>query len=129
MRAAYDEILEDGIRRQLPMPQVVGALLRAQIAYQLGMAKFPMAKTLAQFDFGASPVNEKLVRERHAAGFWMTNAIWSWSAAPAKRIWRWRSAATACASAGVPGFTTRSIWGTGWMRNPAPAARINVPPA
>ena len=49
MRAAYDEILDDGIRRQLPMPQVVGALLRAQIAaaharsiaYQLGMAKFP----------------------------------------------------------------------------------------
>ena len=73
MRAAYDEILEEGIRRQQPMPYIIGALLRAQtsaaharsIAYQLGMAKFPMTKTLAQFDFGASPVDEDLVRERH----------------------------------------------------------------
>ncbi len=77
MRAAYDEILEEGIRRQQPMPYVIGALLRAQtlaaharsIAYQLGMARFPMAKTLAQFDFGASPVNEDLVRERHGGEF------------------------------------------------------------
>ncbi len=77
MRAAYDEILEEGIRRQQPMPYVIGALLRAQtaaaharsIAYQLGMAKFPMAKTLAQFDFSASPVNEDLVRERHGGEF------------------------------------------------------------
>ena len=77
MRAAYDEILEEGIRRQQPMPHVIGALLRAQtsaaqarsIAYQLGMAKFPMAKTLAQFDFNASPVNEGLIRERHGGDF------------------------------------------------------------
>ena len=77
MRLAYDEVIEDGIRRQQPMPYVVGALLQAQIAaaharsiaYQMGMARFPMAKTLAQFDFGASPVNEALVRERHDGGF------------------------------------------------------------
>ena len=49
MRAAYDEILKEGIRQQQPMPHIIGALLRAQtsaaharsIAYQLGMAKFP----------------------------------------------------------------------------------------
>jgi DNA replication protein DnaC len=77
MRAAYDEILEEGIRRQQPMPHVIGALLRAQtsaaharsIAYQLGMAKFPMAKTLTQFDFNASPVNEALIRDRHSGAF------------------------------------------------------------
>ncbi len=77
MRAAYDEVLEEGVRRKQPVPHVVGALLRAQIAaaharsiaYQLGMAKFPMAKALAQFDFSASPVNEALVRERHEGGF------------------------------------------------------------
>ena len=77
MRSAYDEVIEDGIRRQQPMPHVVGALLQAQIAaaharsiaYQMGMARFPMAKTLAQFDFGASPVNEPLIRERHHGGF------------------------------------------------------------
>lgn len=109
MRAAYDEILDDGIRRQLPMPQVVGALLRAQIAaaharsiaYQLGMAKFPMAKTLAQFDFGASPVNEALVRERHAGGFLddQRNLVWSAAPAPAKRgDWQpLRAPGSACA--------------------------------
>jgi len=77
MRSAYDEVIEDGIRRQQPMPYVVGALLQAQIAaaharsiaYQMGMARFSMAKTLAQFDFGASPVNEALIRERHDGGF------------------------------------------------------------
>ena len=77
MRLAYDEVIEDGIRRQQPMPYVVGALLQAQIAaaharsiaYQMGMARFPMAKTLAQFDFSASPVNEALIRERHDGGF------------------------------------------------------------
>jgi len=77
MRSAYDEVIEDGIRRQQPMPYVVGALLQAQIAaaharsiaYQMGMARFPMAKTLAQFDFGASPVNEALIRERQDGGF------------------------------------------------------------
>lgn len=77
MRAAYDEVMEEGVRRKQPIPSVVGALLRAQIAaaharsiaYQLGMAKFPMAKALAQFDFSASPVNEGLVRERHEGGF------------------------------------------------------------
>ncbi len=45
MRSAYDEVIEDGIRRQQPMPHVVGALLQAQIAaaharsiaYQMGM--------------------------------------------------------------------------------------------
>ncbi len=49
MRSAYDEVIEDGIRRQQPMPYVVGALLQAQIAaaharsiaYQMGMARFP----------------------------------------------------------------------------------------
>jgi DNA replication protein DnaC len=77
MRAAYDEILEEGVRRQQPMPHIIGALLRAQtsaaharsIAYQLGMAKFPMAKTLTQFDFNASPVNEALIRDRHSGAF------------------------------------------------------------
>ncbi len=77
MRSAYDEVIDDGIRRQQPMPYVVGALLQAQIAaaharsiaYQMGMARFPMAKTLAQFDFSASPANEPLIRERHNGGF------------------------------------------------------------
>jgi hypothetical protein len=80
MRSAYDEIVEAGIRAQHPVPQVIGELLLAQvaamrarsIAYQMGMAKFPLAKTLAEFDFTASPVNEPLVRELHEGGFLTT---------------------------------------------------------
>ena len=29
MRSAYDEVIDDGIRRQQPMPYVVGELLQA----------------------------------------------------------------------------------------------------
>jgi DNA replication protein DnaC len=77
MRSAYDEIIEEGVRRQYPAPRIIGSLLKAQIAaararsiaYQMGMAKFPVAKTLAQFDFGTSPVNEDLIRELHGGAF------------------------------------------------------------
>ena len=53
------------------------------IAYQIGMARFPLAKTLAEFDFPTSPVNEPLVRELTRAAFSSLNAIASWSAEPA----------------------------------------------
>ncbi len=33
------------------------------------MAKFSMPRTLAQFDFHASPVHEDLIREAHGGGF------------------------------------------------------------
>ena len=77
MRAGYDEVIEEATRRQRPPAWVVGALLQAQvaaaharsIAYQMGKAKFPVGKTLAQFDFAASPVNEPLIRERHDGTF------------------------------------------------------------
>ena len=72
MRAAHDEILEEGSddssrcprHRPLLLAQTSAAHARS-IAYQLGMVKLPMAKTLPQFEFGASPVNEDLVRKRH----------------------------------------------------------------
>ncbi len=77
MRSAYDEIVDAGIRAQHAVPRVIGELLLAQvaamrarsIAYQMGMARFPLAKTLAEFDFAVSPVNEPLVRELHQGGF------------------------------------------------------------
>lgn len=85
MRSAYDEIVEAATRAQHPVPRVVGELLLAQvaamrarsIAYQMGMARFPLAKTLAEFDFAASPVNEPLVRDLHQGGFLATqrNAV------------------------------------------------------
>ena len=77
MRAAYDEILADGLKRRHPVQQIIGALLKAEIAdkkarsirYQMSSAKLPTAKELADFDFAASPVNEPLIRELATGGF------------------------------------------------------------
>jgi DNA replication protein DnaC len=77
MRAAYDEVVTNTIKRQRPIQEVIGELLQAQIAdnrarstaYRMGKARFPLAKALAEFDFAASPVNEGLVRELHEGGF------------------------------------------------------------
>jgi len=77
MRAAYDEIVAAALKRQHSLQQVIGELLQAQLAdnrarstaYRMGKAKFPLAKTLAEFDFAASPVNESLARDLHQGGF------------------------------------------------------------
>ena len=57
MRTAYDDILADGLKRRHPVQQIIGALLKAEIAdktarsikYQMTSAKLPMAKELADF--------------------------------------------------------------------------------
>ena len=77
MRAAYDDILADGLKRRHPVQQIIGALLTAEIAdkkarsikYQMTGAKLPMTKELADFDFSASPVNEPLIRDLAMGGF------------------------------------------------------------
>ena len=69
MRAAYDDILADGLKRRHPVQQIIGTLLQVEIAdktarsikYQMASAKLPTAKELADFDFAASPVNEPLI--------------------------------------------------------------------
>ena len=71
MRAAFDEVLTNGVKRQHAAQQIVGDLLAAEIAekqarsirYQVAAAKLPLAKELADFDFAGSPINEGLVRE------------------------------------------------------------------
>ncbi|MBF0304613.1 MAG: ATP-binding protein [Alphaproteobacteria bacterium] len=76
MRAAYDEVMSDGIRRQHPAQRILGDLLLAELAekrvrsirYRLAAARLPLAKELADFDFSASPVNAALVRDLHAGG-------------------------------------------------------------
>ena len=77
MRAAYDEVLAQAVKRQQSVEHVIGELLAAQLAdvqarstaYRMGNAKFPVMKKLAEFDFAASPVNEGLVRELHEGHF------------------------------------------------------------
>ena len=77
MRAAYDEVLTDGLKRKRPIQRVVGELLKAEIAdkrarsikYQMSVAKLPLAKELADFAFADTPVNEPLVRDLATGGF------------------------------------------------------------
>jgi len=76
MRAAYDDVITDGLRRQHSVQGILGDLLKAEVAekqarsirYRLGAAKLPLAKELADFDFAVSPVNAPLVRDLHAGG-------------------------------------------------------------
>jgi DNA replication protein DnaC len=77
MRAAFDEVLSNGVKRQHPAQQIIGDLLAAEIAekrarsirYQVAAAKLPLAKELADFDFADSPVNQGLVRDLEGGGF------------------------------------------------------------
>jgi DNA replication protein DnaC len=77
MRAAYDEVMRDGIRRRRGAAEILGDLLQAELAektarsirYQMSAARFPVMKSLAEFDFDASPANEALVRELHDGAF------------------------------------------------------------
>jgi DNA replication protein DnaC len=71
MRQAYDEVMSTGLKRQHAPPQIVGDLLKAEISekqarsikYQMTIAKLPLAKDLAEFDFSDGPINEALVRD------------------------------------------------------------------
>ena len=77
MRAAFDEVMADGVKRQHSALQTFGALLKAEIAekharsiaYQLGIAKLPLAKELSDFRFADTPVNEALVRDLATGAF------------------------------------------------------------
>jgi DNA replication protein DnaC len=70
MKAAFDEVLAKGLKRQHSAQQIVGDLLGAEIAekkarsirYQISAARLPLAKELADFDFTGTPINEGLVR-------------------------------------------------------------------
>ena len=77
MRAAFDELVADGLKRQHPVQRIIGELLKAEIAekqarsikYQLTIAKPPLAKELAEFEFAGTPINEGLVRDLAAGAF------------------------------------------------------------
>lgn len=77
MRAAYDEIVSVGVKRQHGVEKVVGALLKAEIAakqarsinYQMGIAKLPLAKELADLDITGTPINGALVEQLATGAF------------------------------------------------------------
>ena len=77
MRAAYDEVMTAGIKRQHTPQRILGELLAAEIAekrarsikYQLTIAKLPLAKDLDNFVFAGTPVNEGLIRDLAGGAF------------------------------------------------------------
>ena len=77
MRAAYDDIVTVGIKRQHSIEKVIGGLLAAQIAtnnarsinYQIRVAKLPLAKELASLDFAGTQINGGLVEQLGRGAF------------------------------------------------------------
>jgi DNA replication protein DnaC len=77
MKAAFDEIIANGIKRRHEPQRIIGDLLKAELAdkaarsikYQLAIAKLPLAKELADFQFKGTPINEVLVRDLTAGSF------------------------------------------------------------
>ena len=77
MRAAYDEIVSVGIKRQHNVEKVIGALLKAEIAaknarsinYQMTIAKLPLAKELTDLSFDGTPINGALIEQLSTGAF------------------------------------------------------------
>ena len=77
MRTSFDEIVANGLKRQHPVQEIVADLLKAEIAekkarsikYQMTIAKLPLAKEIAGFEFDGTPVNEGLVRDLAQGSF------------------------------------------------------------
>ncbi len=77
MRAAYDEIVSVGIKRQHGVEKIIGALLAAEIAaknarsinYQMTIAKLPLAKELAGLSFDGTPINGALIEQLSSGAF------------------------------------------------------------
>ena len=77
MRANFDDIVTQGKKRKHTFEHIFGELLKAQIAdkqarsirYQMGIAKLPLAKELADFDFKDTPINEALVQDLATGAF------------------------------------------------------------
>ena len=77
MKAAYDEIVTNAVKRQHEPQRIIGDLLAAEISekqarsmkYQLTIAKLPFAKEIDEFVFTNTPINDILVRDLASGGF------------------------------------------------------------
>ena len=77
MKAAFDEIITTAIKRQHEPARIVGDLLAAEISekqarsirYQITIARLPLAKDVADFQFVSTPINETLVRDLASGNF------------------------------------------------------------
>ena len=77
MRATYDEIVTMSIKRQHGVERLVHALLKAEIAakqarsinYQLGVAKLPLVKELADLSLKDTLINGELIAQLATGAF------------------------------------------------------------
>jgi DNA replication protein DnaC len=77
MVAAFDEVIDEGVKRSRTPFDVLGRLLAAEsserharsIRYQMSAARFPVYRDLDSFEFKESPVNEQQVRSLYEGGF------------------------------------------------------------
>ncbi|MCK1545737.1 ATP-binding protein, partial [Bradyrhizobium sp. 179] len=77
MKASFDEIMATAVKRQHEPQRIVGDLLNAEInekqarsiKYQLTIAKLPLAKDIADFQFDGTPINQTLVNDLAGSGF------------------------------------------------------------
>ena len=77
MVEVFDEVVTQGIRRNVAIQEMLMALCRAEaaerkaksISYQMGIAKFPVHKNLDNFSFAESSVNEAVIRELYSGSF------------------------------------------------------------
>ena len=77
MVGTFDETITRGVKQQRPVVEILGCLCQAEAAerkvrsirYQLGIARFPVAKDLDRFKFTESSVNEPLVRDLYNGHF------------------------------------------------------------
>ncbi len=77
MRGAFDEVMANGLKRRHELQQLIGELLKAEVAekearsikYQLTTAKLPLAKDLTDCDFKGTRINAALVRDLATGGF------------------------------------------------------------
>src|ERR1700733_9541824 len=94
MKAAFDEIMATAVKRQHEPQRIVGDLLNAEInekqarsiKYQLTIAKLPLAKDLADFQFEGTPINRHSSMSLPAGILSPSSAMPCWSAelAPAR---------------------------------------------
>ena len=77
MVSSFDETVSLGIKRQQPVLEILGRLCQAETAerkvrsirYQMGIARFPVAKDIDNFKFIDSSVNEQLIRDLYCGYF------------------------------------------------------------
>jgi DNA replication protein DnaC len=77
MLSNFEETVSQSIKQQQSLVELLGQLCQAEaterkvrsIRYQLGIARFPVAKDLDNFDFSESSVNEALIRDLYTGYF------------------------------------------------------------